>query len=69
MPSSYTKEDFAEVLSGFDVVLDSRGRKNLERSLTILKPADRRSAWPARRTPGSQSSSGPRGSWASRWGC
>ncbi len=34
----YTKEDFAEVLSGYDVVLDSRGGKNLERSLTILKP-------------------------------
>ena len=34
----YTKEDFAEVLAGYDVVLDSRGGKNLERSLTILKP-------------------------------
>jgi NADPH:quinone reductase-like Zn-dependent oxidoreductase len=34
----YTKEDFAEVLSGYDVVLDSRGGENLERSLTILKP-------------------------------
>ena len=34
----YTKEDFAEVLSGCDVVLDSRGGENLERSLTVLKP-------------------------------
>jgi NADPH:quinone reductase-like Zn-dependent oxidoreductase len=34
----YTKEDFAEVLSGYDVVLDSRGGENLERSLTVLKP-------------------------------
>src|SRR5215216_669042 len=33
-----TKEDFAEVLSGYDVVLDSRGGENLERSLTVLKP-------------------------------
>jgi NADPH:quinone reductase-like Zn-dependent oxidoreductase len=34
----YTKEDFTQVLSGYDVVLDSRGGTNLERSLTILKP-------------------------------
>ncbi len=34
----YTKEDFAEVLSGYDVVVDSRGGENLERSLTVLKP-------------------------------
>jgi NADPH:quinone reductase-like Zn-dependent oxidoreductase len=34
----YTQEDFAEVLSGYDVVLDSRGGENLEKSLTILKP-------------------------------
>ena len=34
----YTKENFAEVLSGYDVVLDSRGGENLERSLTVLKP-------------------------------
>ena len=34
----YTKEDFAEVLSGYDVVLDSRGGENLEKSLTVLKP-------------------------------
>lgn len=34
----YTKEAFAEVLSGYDVVLDSRGGENLERSLTVLKP-------------------------------
>lgn len=34
----YTKEDFAEVLSGYDVVLDSRGGENLEKSLTVLRP-------------------------------
>ena len=31
-------QDFADVLSGYDVVLDSQGGKNLKRSLTILKP-------------------------------
>ena len=35
----YTKQDFAEVLSGYDVVLDSLGGENLERSLTVLKPS------------------------------
>jgi NADPH:quinone reductase-like Zn-dependent oxidoreductase len=34
----YTREDFAEVLSGYDVVLDSLGGENLEKSLTVLKP-------------------------------
>src|SRR5438876_10907594 len=34
----YTKEDFAEVLSGYDVVLDSLGGENLEKSLTVLRP-------------------------------
>lgn len=34
----YTKTAFAEVLSGYDFVLDSLGGKNLEKSLTILKP-------------------------------
>ena len=34
----YTKEEFAEVLSGYDVVLDTLGGENLERSLTVLKP-------------------------------
>jgi NADPH:quinone reductase-like Zn-dependent oxidoreductase len=33
----YTQEDFAEVLSGYDVVLDSRGGENLEKFLTVLK--------------------------------
>jgi Zinc-binding dehydrogenase len=33
----YKKQDFAEVLSGYDVVLDSRGGENLEKSLTVLK--------------------------------
>jgi NADPH:quinone reductase-like Zn-dependent oxidoreductase len=34
----YRKQDFADVLSGYDVVLDSRGGENLEKSLTVLKP-------------------------------
>jgi len=34
----YTTEDFAEVLSRYDVVLDSRGGENLERSLRVLRP-------------------------------
>jgi NADPH:quinone reductase-like Zn-dependent oxidoreductase len=34
----YTKADFAKVLSGYDLVLDSLGGDNLSRSLTVLKP-------------------------------
>ena len=34
----FTTTDFADVLSGYDVVLDSLGGKNLEKSLTVLKP-------------------------------
>jgi NADPH:quinone reductase-like Zn-dependent oxidoreductase len=34
----YTKEEFSEVLSAYDAVLDSRGGENLERSLAVLKP-------------------------------
>jgi NADPH:quinone reductase-like Zn-dependent oxidoreductase len=34
----YTTTDFATVLSGYDVVLDSLGGDNLARSLTVLKP-------------------------------
>ena len=34
----YTKEDFAALLSGYDVVLDSLGGDNLLKSLTVLKP-------------------------------
>src|SRR5881397_892256 len=33
----YTKADFAELLSGYDVVLDSLGGDNLAKSLTVLK--------------------------------
>ena len=33
----YTRADFARVLSGYDVVLDSLGGENLARSLTVLK--------------------------------
>lgn len=35
----YTKTNFAESLSGYDVVLDSLGGDNLTRSLTVLKPS------------------------------
>jgi NADPH:quinone reductase-like Zn-dependent oxidoreductase len=34
----YKQQDFADVLSGYDVVLDSLGGLNLDKSLTILKP-------------------------------
>ncbi|HWU23052.1 MAG TPA: NADP-dependent oxidoreductase [Nocardioides sp.] len=34
----YTTTDFADVLSGFDLVLDSLGTASLEKSLTALKP-------------------------------
>jgi NADPH:quinone reductase-like Zn-dependent oxidoreductase len=34
----YTNADFAELLSGYDVVLDSLGGDNLAKSLTVLKP-------------------------------
>jgi len=34
----YTTTDFATVLSGYDVVLDSLGGDNLAKSLTVLKP-------------------------------
>jgi NADPH:quinone reductase-like Zn-dependent oxidoreductase len=34
----YRSTDFADVLSGVDVVLDSRGGTNLEKSLTVLRP-------------------------------
>lgn len=34
----YTKEDFSKVLSGYDLVLDSVGGANLEKSLKVLKP-------------------------------
>ncbi|MFC9664699.1 NADP-dependent oxidoreductase [Nocardia sp. NPDC127606] len=33
----YTKQDFAGELTGYDVVLDSLGGANLEKSLTVLK--------------------------------
>jgi len=34
----YAKEDFSTVLSDYDLVLDSLGGKNLEKSLKVLKP-------------------------------
>ncbi|MGP3963481.1 NADP-dependent oxidoreductase [Nonomuraea sp. 3N208] len=34
----YKQQDFATVLSGYDVVLDSLGGETLEKSLTVVKP-------------------------------
>jgi NADPH:quinone reductase-like Zn-dependent oxidoreductase len=34
----YKKENFADLLSGYDVVLDPLGGENLQKSLTVLKP-------------------------------
>lgn len=34
----YKKEDFAKVLSGYDVVLNSLGKDTLEKSINVLKP-------------------------------
>ena len=34
----YKKEDFADVLKGYDVVLNSLGKDTLEKSLKVLKP-------------------------------
>jgi len=34
----YTRQDFSQVLSGYDLVIDSLGGENLEKSLTVLKP-------------------------------
>ena len=34
----YTKQDFSQILSDYDVVLDSLGGDNLIKSLTVLKP-------------------------------
>jgi NADPH:quinone reductase-like Zn-dependent oxidoreductase len=34
----YTKQDFAQVLSDYDLVVDSLGGENLMKSLTVLKP-------------------------------
>ena len=34
----FTKQDFSEILSGYDLVLDSLGGENLMKSLTVLKP-------------------------------
>lgn len=34
----YTTQDFSQVLSGYDLVVDSVGGENLMKSLTVLKP-------------------------------
>ena len=34
----FTQQDFTDLLSGYDVVLDSLGAASLEKSLTVLKP-------------------------------
>jgi NADPH:quinone reductase-like Zn-dependent oxidoreductase len=34
----YTTQDFSQILSGYDLVVDSLGGENLMKSLTVLKP-------------------------------
>jgi NADPH:quinone reductase-like Zn-dependent oxidoreductase len=34
----YTTQDFSQLLSGYDLVIDSLGGQNLAKSLTVLKP-------------------------------
>lgn len=34
----YTRQDFADLLTGYDVVLDSLGSDSLNKSLTVLRP-------------------------------
>jgi NADPH:quinone reductase-like Zn-dependent oxidoreductase len=34
----YTTQDFSQILSGYDLVLDSLGGENLMKSLTVLRP-------------------------------
>lgn len=62
----YRSTDFAEVLSGVDVVLDSRGGTNLEESLTVLASgglATASSARPTRPSPGSSANRCSSRSW------
>lgn len=40
----YKQQDFATVLDGYDVVLDSLGGETLEKSLQVLRPGERSSA-------------------------
>ena len=61
----YAKEDFAEVLSGYDVVLHSLGGEKLEKSLRILKPGGQAIGLTGPQDSGSPSSSERRSSWAS----
>ncbi|MFI6309841.1 NADP-dependent oxidoreductase [Nocardia fusca] len=37
----YTEQDFSEILSGYDLVVDSLGGENLMKSLTVLRPGGR----------------------------
>lgn len=60
----YAKEDFSQVLSGYDLVLDSLGGVNLEKSLTVLKPGGLAISVVGPRTPRSPSSSAPHPFWA-----
>jgi NADPH:quinone reductase-like Zn-dependent oxidoreductase len=53
----YRTEDFAEVLSGYDLVLDSLGGENLEKSLAVLKPGGQAIGVAGPPGPGSRSSS------------
>ena len=60
----YKREDFAEVLSGYDVVMESLGGENLEKSLAVLKAGGRAISVTGPPDPDFASSSGRRSSWA-----
>ena len=64
----YRKDDFADVLSGYDVALDSLGGENHEKSSQSLKPGGRAISVSGPPDPGFGSSSGRRSTWVSRWG-
>ena len=61
----YTKQDFSQMLSGYDLVIDSLGGQNLEKSLTVLKPDGLAIGVAGPQTPDSPSSSARRRSWVS----
>ena len=60
----YKREDFAEVLSGYDVVMESLGGENLEKSLAVLKAGGQAISVTGPPDPDFASSSGRRSSWA-----
>ena len=59
----YRKDDFEELLDGYDVVLNSLDNETLKKSLRVLKPGGSSSRSPARPIPISRERS-DRGSWS-----